>query len=127
MKPLTEPNRIREIVNICTRIGIATFGSFIIGFPEETEEDLRDTVSFALSLNLDAYLFNYYVYIGGTPLFLEAEAKGRIRYTSIMEYLHGSPAQMLSFLCSAVKRAFGTFWHPLAHPIIRRKYGLRKQ
>ncbi len=81
-----DPNRVRETVDACTRIGIATFGSFIIGYPDESEQDLRDTAEFALSLDLDAYLFNYYVYIGGTPLYLEAEAQSRVRFESIMEY-----------------------------------------
>lgn len=81
-----DPNKIRSIVDACTGIGIATFGSFIVGYPDETQQDLRDTVQFALSLDLDALLFNYYVFIGGTPLYLEAENKGVIRIESILEY-----------------------------------------
>ena len=34
---------IREFVDKCTRAGLTTFGSFIAGFPDETEEDLKET------------------------------------------------------------------------------------
>lgn len=59
---------IRNFVDMCTTVGIATFGSFIIGFPDETPEQLRETVSFAQSLNVDAFMFNYYIVIPKTPM-----------------------------------------------------------
>ena len=66
-KPM-DPKKIRCFVNLCTEIGISTFGSFIIGFPGETIKNLKETVDFALSLDLDAFLFNYYVLVPKTPL-----------------------------------------------------------
>lgn len=59
---------IRNFVDMCTEAGIATFGSFIIGFPDETPEQLKETVSFARSLNVDAFMFNYYIVIPKTPM-----------------------------------------------------------
>lgn len=59
---------VREFVDKCTKVGITTFGSFMIGFPDETEEQLRETAEYAQSLNLDAFLFNYYIAIPKTPL-----------------------------------------------------------
>lgn len=66
-KPMNQ-QKIKEFVLQCTNAGIATFGSFIIGFPNETPEQLRETVDFALSLDLDAFLVNFYVLIPKTPL-----------------------------------------------------------
>ncbi len=59
---------IRRFIDMCTDVGITIFGSFIIGFHNETPEQLRETVSFAQSLNVDAFLFNYYVVIPKTPM-----------------------------------------------------------
>lgn len=59
---------IRNFVDMCTQVGISTFGSFIIGFPDESEKQLKETVEFALTLNVDAFLFNYYVVIPKTPM-----------------------------------------------------------
>jgi radical SAM superfamily enzyme YgiQ (UPF0313 family) len=40
-----DPRRAREIIDTAERLGIGTTVSLIIGFPEETSEDLRETVS----------------------------------------------------------------------------------
>lgn len=69
---------IRNFVDMCTEVGITTFGSFIIGFPDETPEQLKETVEFALSLNVDAFLFNYYVVIPKTPMGNELVATKRL-------------------------------------------------
>lgn len=66
-KPMNH-DLIRSFVDMCTEVGITTFGSFIIGFHNETPEQLKETVSFAQSLNVDAFLFNYYVVIPKTPM-----------------------------------------------------------
>ena len=59
---------IGKFVDMCTEVGITTFGSFIIGFHNETPEQLKETVRFAQSLNVDAFLFNYYIVIPRTPM-----------------------------------------------------------
>ncbi len=66
-KPMDQ-QQIKRFVDKCTDVGITTFGSFIIGFPDETPEQLKETAQYALSLNLDAFLFNYYIAIPKTPL-----------------------------------------------------------
>jgi radical SAM superfamily enzyme YgiQ (UPF0313 family) len=76
---------IKEFVEKCTRAKITTFGSFMVGFPDETEENLKETVKFALSLDLDAFLINYYGVIPKTPMSDKLVAEGRIDYTDILE------------------------------------------
>lgn len=81
-----DPNHVREVISWCTEIGIETFGSFIVGFPGETRDDLLQTVQFALSLDLDAFLFNYYVIIAETPLCEELAKAGLFHFNSILEF-----------------------------------------
>ena len=81
-----DPAQIRAVTDACTKLGIAVFGSFIIGFPNETKEDLRFTVRFAQSLDLDAYLFNYFVMIAHTPLYEQVKRDRGYRFRSIMEF-----------------------------------------
>lgn len=76
-KPMNK-DIIRNFVDMCTEVGITTFGSFIIGFPDETPEQLKETAEFALSLNVDAFLFNYYVVIPKTPMGNELVATKRL-------------------------------------------------
>lgn len=76
-KPMNK-DIIRNFVDMCTEVGITTFGSFIIGFPDETPEQLKETAEFALSLNVDAFLLNYYVVIPKTPMGNELVATKRL-------------------------------------------------
>ncbi len=75
---------ICRFIDMCTQVGISTFGSFIIGFPDETPEELKETAEFALSLNLDAFLFNYYVAIPKTPLGDDLIRRGILDVDSIL-------------------------------------------
>lgn len=83
-KPMDQ-DMIKEFVDKSTRAKLTSFGSFIVGFPDETEEDLKETVKFALSLNLDAFLVNYYGVIPKTPLADKLVAEGRMDISSIMD------------------------------------------
>ncbi len=81
-KPMNH-NIIKEFIDRCTETGILTFGSFIIGFPDETSDHLMETTQFALSLNLDAFLFNFFVAIPKTPLGNKLVAEGRLNIDSM--------------------------------------------
>lgn len=88
---------IRRFVDMCTEAGITTFGSFIIGFPDETPEQIRETVSFAQSLNVDAFLFNYYIVIPKTPMGNEVIADKKIdTHTAFLQSRSSRQLQILS-------------------------------
>lgn len=94
---------IRNFVDMCTQVGITTFGSFIIGFPDETPEQLKETAEFALSLNVDAFLFNYYVVIPKTPMGNElVESKRLDPDKAFFESRASSQIQSLSKNYSAI-------------------------
>ncbi len=42
-----------DIIRICNELGIWSFANFIIGFPEETKEEIEDTVRFINESDLD--------------------------------------------------------------------------
>ncbi len=75
---------IKAFVDKCTNAGITTFGSFIFGFPGETPEQLKETAQFALSLNLDAFLVNYYVLIPKTPICNRLVEDGKIDISNLL-------------------------------------------
>ena len=76
---------IKAFVDKCTKVGITTFGSFIFGFPGETPEQLKETAQFALSLNLDAFLVNYFVLIHTTPICKKLESEGKVDLSDILD------------------------------------------
>lgn len=51
-KKLDLPHARRVIIE-CNKLGIYTFGNFIIGFPYETRAEINKTISFIMNSNLD--------------------------------------------------------------------------
>lgn len=52
--------KMDETFSITKELGIITISSLIIGFPNETEDQLRDTVRLAKKINADLYPVNLY-------------------------------------------------------------------
>jgi anaerobic magnesium-protoporphyrin IX monomethyl ester cyclase len=51
-------DKAKETFKNCREIGITSQSAFIIGYPDETEEELKETVAFALSLNANLCPFS---------------------------------------------------------------------
>jgi len=49
--------RMRALVKKANSIGLWTYATFVIGFPNETFEDIHQTVAYAYSLRLDGVIF----------------------------------------------------------------------
>lgn len=52
-KPI-DLTQVKSIVSICNELGIWTHANFIIGFPEETRQDIEETVGYSCSLDIDS-------------------------------------------------------------------------
>lgn len=62
----------RKAVELMKRYGIKVSGYFMIGFPGESEEEINQTIEFALSLPLDYIQVGIYIPIPNTRLYNEA-------------------------------------------------------
>ena len=70
--------QVREVVEICRKIGIETRASFMIGNSGETEETIKKTIDFAIDLDPDEVQFNITTAYPGTELFKWADEMGYI-------------------------------------------------
>jgi radical SAM superfamily enzyme YgiQ (UPF0313 family) len=61
--------QIKRAVKMIKNAGIQVLGSFIIGFPEDTMESIKQTIDFAKSLNLDYAEFSILTPYPGSPIF----------------------------------------------------------
>jgi len=61
--------QVKKAVKIVKDTGIQVLGSFIIGFPEDTHQTIKQTINFAKSLNLDYAQFSILTPYPGTPIF----------------------------------------------------------
>ncbi len=66
----------KKIINACKKLGIFTVSTFIIGFPDETREDIQETINFANNSGLDFALFYVAQPYAGTPLYDQFKREG---------------------------------------------------
>ncbi|MEM1995068.1 MAG: radical SAM protein [Nitrososphaerales archaeon] len=71
--------QIKGAVEKTKAAGMKARGFFMLGLPGETEQTLRQTISFARSLKLDAAVFHITIPFPGTDLYLSAVSSGELR------------------------------------------------
>jgi radical SAM superfamily enzyme YgiQ (UPF0313 family) len=85
---------IRRAVRMCSEVGIESVGYFIIGFPEDTEETLNETIKFACSLDLDMAKATILMPFPGTKIFDDLDSKNLILSKDWTNYnFHSSKAK----------------------------------
>lgn len=98
-------DRVCETFANCAKIGITTQATFLIGFPGETREQVRETVELAKKIEANMLPFNYYFPIPGSPLYEELVASGRYTPpTTLREWSKGEAADGNRLNFSAVPR-----------------------
>ncbi len=84
--------QLTRAFELTRKYGIHTVGSFIFGSPNETRQDMDETVAFAIELNPDKVLFNILTPHPGTPVYHQAISRGLINhYTVDTEKWKGEP------------------------------------
>ena len=77
-KPVRLSNA-RDLVRAANRKGLWTYATFLIGFPDESEEDILETIRFSRSLRLDYVKFYIVQAYYGTKFFHDLVARGLSR------------------------------------------------
>ncbi len=60
---------IKTTVDYCRAAGITSHTDFIVGFPDETVEQLKDTITLALNINSNQYPIFYFSPLPGSELY----------------------------------------------------------
>jgi anaerobic magnesium-protoporphyrin IX monomethyl ester cyclase len=89
---------IKRAVAMTKEAGIEVHGSFILGFEDEDEQTMEDTISFAVALSLDQIQFSILVPLPGTECYTHAGERNAFRcspddFTSFYWY-YSVPANM---------------------------------
>jgi radical SAM superfamily enzyme YgiQ (UPF0313 family) len=80
------PQQSLTAVKVARRAGIDVLvGSFVVGSPDETREEIMQTFNFAKKLDLDLPVFRVLELHPGTPLWLELASKGLLDETKYWE------------------------------------------
>jgi len=103
-------------MRLCRKAGIESNGSFMIGIPGETVQDVEATIDFACRISPDVATFAILKPFPGSEVYEEAVAEGRILHTVWDEYLHQGFALMKHDVLSEdelerlFKRAYNRFY-----------------
>jgi len=68
--------QVKKAVGLLNKYGIKTKGFFMIGHPNETEETIKKTIDFALSLPLDDFQMSFLTPFPGTCIYKNIEQWG---------------------------------------------------
>jgi anaerobic magnesium-protoporphyrin IX monomethyl ester cyclase len=71
-------DQIKHTVKMTSDCGMRVLGSFIFGFPEDNEEDLKETINIASDLKLDFVTCYYATPYPGSELYEQAISENRI-------------------------------------------------
>lgn len=80
-------DKIKPTFDCLKKIGYVTIGSFIVGFPDETEEQLKETVRLINSLDASFTPIYHFTPLPGTELYEKVISEGRFNETDKLEDL----------------------------------------
>jgi radical SAM superfamily enzyme YgiQ (UPF0313 family) len=69
---------VREKIRLIKDSGLKVFGFFIIGYHDETVEDIKKTIDFACKNDFDSVFFTCFHPLAGTPIYEKLLHKGEI-------------------------------------------------
>jgi len=78
MKKQQKKEMVREKVALIRKVGLRPHGFFILGYPEETVNDIRQTIAFACELDLETAGFSLFLPLVGTETYNVLASQGRI-------------------------------------------------
>jgi radical SAM superfamily enzyme YgiQ (UPF0313 family) len=118
MKKNLKIDKVRKIVDFIAAQGIMVHGAFMLGFPSETEEEMRATIDWAASSSFHTAAFFRVIPFKGTELFTQVEHAGFSLPTDWSAYepyetdinLSTVPERMIFKLRKQAYRRF--YWNP---------------
>jgi len=93
--------RAKQAIMEAKKLGFDISTFFVVGFPDETKEDLMETLSLATSLNVENVNFFFATPLPGSPLFEQCKRNGTINenlldYKMLNSYKPNFPTKELS-------------------------------
>lgn len=97
-----EDDKQRKFVDHCRRLGIRTVAGFMVGFPDDTEQTIKNVLAYARQVNPTYANFNIVTPYPGTEFF--AQIKDQIAdfnfgkydvYQAVLKYQHLTPERVM--------------------------------
>ena len=121
----------KRAVDLCKKVGIEVWGSFILALPTETIEDAKQTIDWAIKLNLDYVQFPICTPFPGTELYEICKKSGGIltedweNFLTWDEIVYLPKGRTKKEIKKTVKNAYKKFYLRPSF-ILRKTWNLRK-
>ena len=79
-------NKIEEVFKVTKELGISTAAFFMFGFPNETVDEMNETINFAKKINPDYASFHHVISYPGTKLFEGTRSEEMFPDVNFSEY-----------------------------------------
>lgn len=92
-------SNVSALIKVCKEKGLRVAGNFMIGYPDETLEEVQNTITYAekrMDDGLDASSFFLVLPLPGTPIFDEAIRKGHLPKDFSPDRMHWQKANMIN-------------------------------
>ncbi len=104
--------KVRHIIDVCVKEGMYVRGFFMLGFPTETEEELKATIDFACNSRMHGALFFLVNPFGGIELAKQVESMGKM--PSAIKYedfdYHAMPFNVSTVPDKKLRRLYSMAW-----------------
>ena len=115
----TTPQQVETAFKLCKKNGIKVACSFMLGLPDETLQDMEDTLKFAKKLNPDWCQFNTFIAYPDSKLYNELLETGN--YVKLDEFLLSVKTDEFDYnSLMAVQRRFFKEFHMAPKQIVKR-------
>lgn len=103
--------KAKKMISFASKLGLWTLGTFIIGFPYETEGQIEETIDFAIDTDLDFATFYLANPFPGTPLFEIYKKEKLLPPGGAYEIVRGCRSKLFSYeeLTGFQQEAFSRF------------------
>ena len=88
MKKSLKKEQIREKVSLIREVGLEASGYFILGYPEETKDDIYETIQFSRSLDLNWAQFATFIPIPGSEIMNSKQFQMLNETTNLRNYFN---------------------------------------
>lgn len=96
-------DKIEQTFSSCKAAGIIAIGSFIIGYPDETVEDAKQTVALIRRLDTHMINLNFFIVVPGADIYYQLIEEGRITpITDLHTLADEDPIAQLEYNYSAL-------------------------
>jgi anaerobic magnesium-protoporphyrin IX monomethyl ester cyclase len=89
--------RVKEVIKLCKEVGILTYGNFMLGLPTQTEEEMLETINFAIKLGLDYAPFGVFNPLPESVFYIQALKDGIIKKDYWLEYVENPDRPILDY------------------------------